>query len=53
MINRAYIDMVAIDCKGKPTQVPDLLIETEEDRAEYEDAKRRKALRKQRRIEGF
>lgn len=53
MINRAYIDMVAIDCKGKPTQVPDLLIETEEDQAEYEDAKRRKALRKQRRIEGF
>lgn len=53
MINRAYIDMVAINCKGEPTQVPELLIETEEDRAEYEDAKRRKALRKQRRLEGF
>ena len=25
MINRAYVDMVAIDCKGKPTLVPELL----------------------------
>ena len=53
MINRAYMDMVAINCKGEPTQVPELLLETDEQKAEYEDAKRRKALRKQRRIEGF
>lgn len=53
MINRAYIDMVAIDCKGKPIQVPDLLIETEAQKAEYEAAKKRKQMRKQRRQEGF
>lgn len=53
MINRAYIDMVSINCKGQPEEVPDLLLETEEERQEYEAAKRRKQLRKQRRLEGF
>ena len=53
MINRAYIDMVSINEKGEPIEVPDLLIETEEQRAEYEAAKKRKDLRKQRRREGF
>ena len=53
MINRAYVDLVAIDCKGNPTQVPELMIETEEQRAEYIAAEKRKALRKQRRQEGF
>ena len=53
MINRAYIDMVAIDCKGQPKEVPALLIETESQRAEYEAAQKRRAMRKQRRVEGF
>ncbi len=53
MINRAYIDMVAINCKGQPEEVPQLLIETEEQRLEYEAAQKRKLLRKQRRREGF
>ena len=53
MINRAYMDMVAIDCRGKSVEVPDLLPETEEEKAEYEAAKKRRALRKQRRQEGF
>lgn len=53
MINRAYIDMVSINCKGQPTEVPDLLVETEEQRQEYEAAKKRKQIRKQRRQEGF
>lgn len=52
-INRAYLDMVAIDCRGKSVEVPDLLPETEEEKAEYEAAKKRRALRKQRRQEGF
>ena len=51
MINRAYVDMVAINCKGQAVEVPDLLIETEEQKKEYEAAARRKALRKQRRQE--
>ena len=53
IINRAYIDMVSINCKGQPEEVPDLLIETEEQRLEYEAAKKRKQMRKQRRQEGF
>lgn len=53
LINRAYMDMVCIDCKGRPMEVPELLIETEEQRQEYEKAKRRKQLRQQRREEGF
>ena len=53
MINRAYIDMVSINCKGQPIEVPDLCIETEEQRQEYEAAKKRKQMRKQRRQEGF
>ena len=53
MINRAYIDMVAINCKGKPTPVPPLILETEEAQKEYDAACRRKQMRKQRRQEGF
>ena len=52
-INRAYIDMVAIDSEGKPIEVPGLIAETPEQQAEYDAAKKRKALRKQRRQEGF
>lgn len=53
IINRAYIDMVSINCKGQPEEVPELLLETEQQRQEYEAAKKRKQLRKQRRLEGF
>ena len=53
MINRAYIDMVCIDSKGQPMEVPALELQTEEERQEYEAAKKRKQLRKQRRQEGF
>ena len=52
-INRAYVDMVAINNQGQPVEVPELLIETEEQRLEYEAAAKRKALRKQRRQNGF
>jgi acyl-CoA hydrolase len=53
MITRAYMDMVCINGKGEPTEVPDLLLETEEQKREYEAAKKRKQMRKQRRQEGF
>ena len=53
IINRAYIDMVAINCKGQPIEVPDLQVETPEQLQEYEAAKKRKQIRKQRRQEGF
>lgn len=49
MINRAYIDMVAIDCKGKATEVPGLILETAEQKQEYEAAAKRKQMRQARR----
>ena len=53
MINKAYIDMVAIDQNGAAIEVPDLLIETPEQQQEYEAAMKRKEMRKMRRQEGF
>ena len=52
-INRAYIDMVAINNEGKAIEVPALELETDEQRAEHEAAIKRKAMRKQRRLEDF
>ena len=49
MINRAYIDMVAIDGEGKPVEVPGLIPETQEEKQEYEAAAQRRAQRKARR----
>ena len=53
LVNRAYIDMVAIDSEGVPVEVPELILETDEQRQEYAAAQKRKALRKQRRQEAF
>ncbi len=53
MINRAYVDMVAIDSQGKSIEVPGLLLETEEQKKENEAAIKRKQMRKQRREGGF
>ena len=53
MINRAYIDMVAINSSGTPIEVPGLIVETEEQQREFDAAVRRKELRRQRRKEGF
>ena len=53
LVNRAYIDMVAINSEGVPVEVPALIPETDEQRQEYAAAEKRKALRKQRRQEDF
>ena len=52
-INKAYIDMVAINNEGQAIEVPALELETDEQRVEYEAAIRRKEMRKQRRLEDF
>ncbi|MFV0529159.1 MAG: acyl-CoA thioesterase [Lachnospiraceae bacterium] len=52
-INSAYLVMVSIDKERNPLPVPSLLVETETEKEEWESAKRRYDLRKQRRIEGF
>lgn len=53
MINRAYMDMVAIDSDGKPIEVPGLILETPDQQAEFDAAQKRKALRRMRRQEDF
>jgi acyl-CoA hydrolase len=53
VVNRAYLVMVALDEDGIPVEVPDLILETESERAEWEAGKKRHALRNQRRKEGY
>ena len=44
-VNRAYLTMVAVDKDGKPTRVPELICETEAEKADYEAGMARRALR--------
>ena len=46
LINNAYLTMVAMDENNVPCEVPLLEIETEEQRLEYEEALRRRNMRK-------
>ena len=53
-INRAYFTEVHVDEQGTPVAVPfGLDIETEDEKADYEGAVKRRELRKHRRREGF
>ena len=52
LVNRAYLVMVAIDENENPVKVPSLLIETEEDRIEWQAAEKRKEERNRKRSEG-
>lgn len=52
-INRAYLTEVAVDENENPTSVPELIIETESEKAEWEAGKRRREVRLQRKREGF
>ena len=47
--NKAYITYVALDDEGRPTPVPELIPETEEEKIEYEQAKIRREERLARR----
>lgn len=53
LINRAYFTMVALDEHDKPAAVPRLILETDEEREEWEKAQRRREMRKLRKEEGF
>lgn len=46
IINTAYLVMVALDENDAPTAVPRLILETDEEKAEYESGKARNAYRK-------
>lgn len=53
LVNTAYLVEVALNDDGKPVQVPGLICETFQERAEWEAGERRRELRKQRRREAF
>lgn len=53
LINRAYLVLVALDENEKPSEVPGLILESDEEREEWQAGLRRHELRRQRRIEGF
>ncbi|NLK70885.1 MAG: acyl-CoA thioesterase [Clostridiales bacterium] len=53
LINIAYLVMVALDENENPVAVPKLILETEEEQAEWNAGARRSELRKQRRKEQY
>lgn len=45
LVNRAFLTCVGLDGAGKPAKVPELILETDEERAEWQQAKARKEKR--------
>ena len=45
LINRAYVVFVALDDRDQPSGVPPFVPETEEEKAEYKNAERRRKIR--------
>ncbi len=52
-VNQAYLVMVSIDKNQRPKEVPRLIVETDEQKLEWEHGARRKELRKVRSQEHF
>jgi Acyl-CoA hydrolase len=42
VVNQAYLTLVGLDAKGNPARLPRLLLINEEERIEWEKAKKRK-----------
>ncbi len=53
LINVAYLVLVALDEEENPTPVPGLILETDEEKVEFEAGKRRRELRRQRRKDQY
>lgn len=53
LINQAYIVLVALDEYEKPVKVPSLILETQEEKNEWQAGLRRYELRKQRRNDKY
>lgn len=49
--NKAYLTFVALDDDGRPTPVPPLLVETEEEKCEYVNAEKRRSDRLKRKTQ--
>ena len=52
-INHAFFTMGALDGEDHPTPVPRLILESDEEREEWEKAKKRREIRMMRKEEGF
>lgn len=52
-INKAYLVLVALDENEKLAEVPGLILETDEERREWEAGEKRRDLRKRRIIENY
>ena len=53
LINRAFLTMVGLDENDRPCRLPRLILETEEDRREWEQAEMRRQIRQKQLEEGF
>jgi acyl-CoA hydrolase len=53
LINRAFLTMVGIDENNKPCRLPRLLLQTGEDRREWQQAEVRRVIRRKQREEGI
>ena len=52
-VNKAYFVLVALDEHERPKPCPGLILETEEEKREWEAGQKRNDLRKQRRLEKY
>ena len=52
-INRAYFTMVALDENDRPKLIPRLIVQSEEEKAEWQAAEKRREMRMKRKAEGF
>jgi acyl-CoA hydrolase len=53
LINRAYSVFVALDENEQPAEVPRLILETQQEKDEWEAAQKRRELREQRAQSGI
>ena len=44
-VGSAYLTFVALDENDKPVEIPQILLETEEEKRRFEEAKKRKEIR--------
>ncbi len=53
LINRAFLTMVGLDENDRPCRLPRLILETEEDRREWEQAEMRRQIRQKQQEKGI
>ena len=53
LVNTAYLVFVALDDQNRPIPVPRLILETDQEKAEFKNGARRQSMRKERRDQGY